>query len=63
MKIIVHVCTDKVGSDCETEIEVEDDCSDGEIDEISREAMFGMIEWGWKREGEARRSAERQAPL
>ena len=49
MKIIVHVSTGYAGCTKREEFEVEDDCSDDEIDEQARDFMFNMIEWGWER--------------
>ncbi len=49
-KIIVSVETDKVGSECQTEIEVEDGATDDEIEAQAREAMFEMISWTWRKE-------------
>lgn len=46
-----YVRTNKVGSDCEFEFEVEDDCTDEEIEEEAREAMFEQIEWGFTVDG------------
>jgi len=45
MKIKVSVKTKYVGSLSEGEFEIEDDCNEKEIEEFSREAMFGMIDW------------------
>lgn len=48
MKIHVYAKTDRVGSKVETSIEVEDDCSDDEIEEFARQALFDqLIEWNW----------------
>jgi hypothetical protein len=46
-KITVYVSTGYVGCQKSETFEVEDDCSDEEIDEQAQEIMFGMIEWGW----------------
>lgn len=46
-RIRVYVTTGFVGCGREEIIEVEDDCSDEEIEEFAREVMFSMIEWGW----------------
>lgn len=49
MRIIrVYVSTSKVGSRCETEIEVDDEATEEDITELAQEAMFGMIEWDWR---------------
>lgn len=47
-KIEVYVETNKTGSRCSTVIEVDDDATDDEIERPAREAMFEMIEWGWR---------------
>lgn len=47
-KVEVWVSTSKLGSKCSTTIEVEDDCSDAEIEVLAQETMFGLIEWSWK---------------
>lgn len=49
MKTIeVYVTTGKVGSRCVDTIELDDDCTDAEIEEYARDAMFEMIEWGYE---------------
>lgn len=45
--VTVHVSTNKVGSKCSDEIEVEDDATDDEIEEAAKEVMFNMIEWNY----------------
>lgn len=47
-----YVKTCKVGSDCEFEIEVEDDATAEEIEELARDSMFENIEWGYTIDGE-----------
>lgn len=51
-KITVYVSTDKIGSGCNTEIEVDakewEEADSKERDEICKEAMFDMIEWGYE---------------
>lgn len=51
MKIKVSVQTDKVGSKCEQEIELDDEdhLTDEDLEEIAKDTMFEMIEWNWKR--------------
>lgn len=49
MKIKVYVSTNKIGSECSTTFDIEDDASEEEIEEIAREEMFNMIEWNWIR--------------
>lgn len=46
-KIRVCVSTGYVGAKREEIIEVEDDCSEKELEEIAEETMLSMIEWGW----------------
>ncbi len=56
MRIEVVVATDKVGSRCSREIDLDDNDyrkSDGSVDtdaveEVARDVMFEMIEWSWK---------------
>ena len=45
--IVVTVSIGLVGCKKKQEIEVEDDTPDDEIEELAREEMFSMIEWGW----------------
>jgi hypothetical protein len=47
-QIEVSVQTDRICSKVSTVIEVEDDLSEDEIDNLAQEAMFGLIEWTWK---------------
>lgn len=51
MKIRVWVATRKVGSKCESTIEVDADewheMCDEEKEELCQEKMFAMIEWGY----------------
>ena len=49
MMVKVYVSLDLVGCKQETEIEVEDDCSEKEIEEMARDAMYEMIEWGYEK--------------
>ena len=44
-KIKVSIKTLYTGSLCEDCIEVEDNLTDDEIEEIAKEAAFNMIEW------------------
>lgn len=46
-KVKVHVRTDKIGSECWDEFEIEDDVSDSEMEFQARECMFNMIEWNY----------------
>lgn len=54
-KIEVYVSTGYVGSRKAEVIEVEDDMSDDDIDEVARECMFSMIEWSWRDADEGKR--------
>lgn len=53
----VSVSTNKVGSRCEREFEVDDEDledlneqeHDALVDEYARDVMFDMIDWGWDR--------------
>ena len=45
--IIVSVTTGYVGAKVKCEIEVADDATDDEIEELALMAMHGMIEWSW----------------
>lgn len=46
--IIVSVSTGYVGSEATTSFEVDEDETDAAIEELAREAMFGLIEWYWE---------------
>lgn len=52
--VTVYVRTDKIGSRCTREIEFDAeewaDMSESEKDEVCRETMFEMIEWGFNAE-------------
>lgn len=50
MKIKVYVQTNKIGSLCEDEFELDDNISESEIEDQARECMFNMIEWSWSKE-------------
>lgn len=45
------ISTDKVGSRCEFEFEMDDDATAEEIEEAARDAAFEMIEWGYTVDG------------
>lgn len=47
-RIIGYVETNKVGSRCEFEIEIDDDTTEEETEQLAREAMFERIEWGFE---------------
>lgn len=54
MKTIrVTVSLGLVGCRRSETIEVEDDCSEDEIEEMARDTMYSLIEWGWSVEGPA----------
>lgn len=49
MKTIeIHVSIGLVGCRRTTTIEVEDDATDDEIEEVARESMFELVEWSWR---------------
>ena len=43
-----YIRTDKVGSECAYEFEVEDNASEDEIEECAREAAFDLVEWNYE---------------
>ena len=47
-KIKVWWDTDFVGSDGFDEIEVEDNATDDEIEEIAKDVAFNHFSWGWE---------------
>lgn len=48
MKIIEwHLETGMQGGDRSDTMEVEDDATDAEIDEMVREEVFNYVSWGW----------------
>jgi len=49
MKIKVTVGTKKIGSECDRIIDVDDDATEEEIEQIAQETMWELIEFGWKR--------------
>lgn len=44
-KFTVTIRTNKIGSDCVDEFEVEDDATYDEIEEIARDVAFEKIDW------------------
>jgi len=48
MKIEVYVSTNRVGSKCSTIIEIDDDSTPEQIEEIAGETKDKLVEWGWK---------------
>lgn len=61
MKIKIHVSIGLVGCRREATIDVEDDATEDEIDEIAQEAMFEMISWGWCRADDAKARTTRRS--
>ena len=49
-RIVVTVSMGLVGCNRKSVIEVEDELSDEDIDELARDAMFSLIEWDWRAE-------------
>lgn len=49
MLIEWSVETGFAGETYKGEIEVDDNATDEEIDELVREEVFNVIEWGWER--------------
>lgn len=53
MKTITgYIATNKVGSSCEFEFEVEDDVTPEQIEEMAKDAAFNCIEWSYQVDGE-----------
>lgn len=50
-KIEGYVKTNKVGSICEFEFEIDDDATPAEIEEEAKNAAFEMIEWSYTVDG------------
>lgn len=56
MKLKVYVSTDRVGSRVEREIDIDDEDLEGlddserqsYLEEIAKEEMFNLFEWGWE---------------
>lgn len=49
-KFVGKIGTNKVGSDCEFEFEVDDDATEDEIEDAAREAAFQNVEWNYEEE-------------
>ncbi len=49
MKIKVSVSTRLVGSKVTEIIELDDDMSEDELEDIGQQTMFDMIDWNWER--------------
>lgn len=52
-KIKGYIATNKVGSTCEFEFEMDDDATLEEIEEAAREAAFDRIDWSYTIDGES----------
>lgn len=53
MKTITgYIKTNKVGSTCEFDFEVDDDATDEDIEQMAQEAAFNLVEWDYKIDGE-----------
>lgn len=48
-KIRVYVSTNKVGSECYDDFEVEDDYTEEEINELAEERILDMIDTYWEK--------------
>lgn len=42
-----HLSTGQQGCDRSGEIEVEDNATESEIDQLVREEVYNFVEWGW----------------
>lgn len=42
------VATDKIGSECDFEFEVDDDATEADIEHEAREAAFDLIQWNYE---------------
>lgn len=49
-KVKWHLSVGLVGCSQEGEFEIEDDCSDEEIEEAVKDEVFQKLEWGWTAE-------------
>lgn len=47
-KIKVYVATDKIGSECYDEFEIEDDATEEEIDKEAGDYIWNMIDSYWE---------------
>lgn len=47
-KVTGEIRTNKVGSDCAFELEVDDDLTDEEIEEIAKQAAYEHVEWNYE---------------
>jgi len=48
MRISVSIRTNKVGSECVDEFDIDANTPEHEIEECAREAAFQMIEWDYE---------------
>ena len=55
--ITVYVSIGLVGCKRECKIEVDDDATPDEIEEAAQEALWSLIEWGWRDEPKEKRRA------
>lgn len=46
-KVWIH--TNKVGSECTDEIEIEDDATEKEVEEAAKDAAFNHLDWGFEK--------------
>jgi hypothetical protein len=50
-KVTGWIATNKIGSECEFEFEVEDDATDEEIEREARDSAFDLIDWSYRVDG------------
>jgi len=48
MKILVKIRTNKIGSECFNEFDLDDDSTPEEIEELAQEVAFEMVDWSYK---------------
>lgn len=48
-----YIQTNKIGSECQFEFDVEDDATEEEIEEMAKDAAFQHIEWSYTVEDQA----------
>ncbi len=51
-KIKIYASTGKVGSKIEDVIEIEDDTTEEEIEEMAKDWLFNTIDWGYCEDNE-----------
>ena len=49
-RIYVRISTNKINSECCDHVDVYEDATEAEIEEIARDVAFNMIEWNWSEE-------------